>query len=323
MTRQEALEQFREETAPVLEQCRNTFSENLVENMDKLTATLKKSIADIRAEAERLDKEPIMFFTYALLRFDVLEQTYKVLLQARDARWYMDTEPAETTFFMEYLFHALKGVREKMLEESRKYLGKVNAYDVANLIQQVVMDCNSLLAQQLRFIFRDVEENPDFEAIKKTDTWVVYWGEYRGNVEMIAHVDREKKNQLDWDRALRRTQNVETEMIFSFWYEAVLKDSDCKGKLLYFIQFENCTLENICFDEAVLSGARFRNCVIKNCTFRDAEIRQADFSNCTWSDNIFTGADMENSVFTEEELPFAHLEPEQLQDIFIDRRHAG
>ena len=36
--------------------------------------------------------------------------------------------------------------------------------------------------------------------------------------------------------------------------QADLKNSDCKGKLLYFIVFEDCTLENMCFDDCGFDG---------------------------------------------------------------------
>ena len=39
----------------------------------------------------------------------------------------------------------------------------------------------------------------------------------------------------------------------------------------------------------------------------------------TWEENDFEGADMLHSVFAEEELPFIHLKPEQLQLILVDR----
>ena len=52
-----------------------------------------------------------------------------------------------------------------------------------------------------------------------------------------------------------------------------------------------------------------------------AHLRQADFQGCTWKDNDFSGADMRNAVFMEQELPFLHLDPEQLQVILVDRRH--
>ncbi len=116
------------------------------------------------------------------------------------------------------------------------------------------------------------------------------------------------------------TEEQEGAMVSKFWYEADLKDSDCRGRALLFSQFENCSLTNLCFEEAILSGAQFKNCTIKGCSFQNAVIRQADFVNCQWEDNNFRGADLEYSIFLEKDVLFRHLEPEHLQAILIDRR---
>ncbi len=319
MTRQEAQEQFQKEAQPILEQGKTQFYQNFSEKVEELAEILQKVITDIRGKVEEFEKEKIMFFHFSLMRVGILQENYEVLAQAMDARWYMDTEPAEVWFSLDCLFSMFLEVRKTLKEEARKYMGKINSYDIEYLIEEVVMECNSFIAQQLRFMFRDIEENNDFMAIEKTDVWGIYWGEYRDNYELVVHVDREPKTQLDFDRALRQTKNVESNMISGFWYETQIKDSDCKDKLLYFIQFENCQLENICFDGAILSGAQFKNCTIKNCSFQNAKIRQAIFENCSWENNNFMGADMAETVVSEKGIPFMHLEPEQLQTIYIDR----
>lgn len=320
MTRHDALEKYRKETESSILQTKDRFLQNMQEKSGDLAETLKTAISALREQTELLQKEKIMFIYFSLLRIDLLNGDYRVLAQALDARWYQDREPAEVEFRIDFLFSMFGELKEYLSMESLKYLGRVNTYDVDNMIQQTVMDCNGILAQQLRFMFRDIEENPDFAVMEKLDTWGIYWGEYRDKSEVVAHVDREKKVQLDWDRALRRTKNDETSLIFDFWYEAGLKDTDCSNKLLYFIQFENCKLEGLCFDGAILSGARFKNCTLKNCSFKNAVINQADFNACVWEDNDFTGAVLENSVFSEDGVPFTHLDPEQLQTILIDRR---
>ncbi len=319
MERQEAVECFTREAEPVLEEGKKLFYRELQEKTEQLSAVICDAIHEIRLETVRLEKEKMMFLHFSLLRAGLEKGEYQILAQAMDARWYLDTEPAEVGFSLDFLFPMWADIRRELMENSRKYRGKVNRYDVQNLVASAVMDCNLMLAQVLRFIFRDVEENPDFAEIEKSDTWAVYWGEYRDHTELVAHVNREKKEQIDWDRALRQTKNEETGMVFGYWYQADLKNSDCKGKLLYFIVFEDCTLENMCFDDAVLTGARFLGCRIKNCSFRNAVIHQADFSGCIWEENDFEGADMLHSVFAEEELPFIHLKPEQLQLILVDR----
>lgn len=319
MTKQEAMESFVEEIKPVLTEARQNFYQNAQAKAEELSQVLCDVIHKLRLEMVRLQKEKIMFIHFSLLRVGLEKNIYQVLAQGMDARWYLDTEPAEVEFDLNFLFSMWGNVRQTLIESSRKYLGKVNRYDVEHQLAAAIMECNSMLAQLLRFMFRDIEENPDFIEMDKWNTWGIFWGEYRDKTERIAYVNREKKEQLDWERALRQTKNDETSMVESFWYQAELKHSDCKGKQLYFVQFEECVLENISFDNAILTGARFKNCQIRHCSFCNATIHQGEFSGCSWEENTFKGADMLHSVFMENELPFIHLEPEQLQVILVDR----
>lgn len=323
MTRQEALAQFREEAQPILTQGEEAFGRELENQIEKLTGTIKDVFSKLGQEAVRLEKEKLMFFHISLLRTGILQQTWQAVAQALDARWYLDTEPAQAVFSLDFLFSGYDAVRGELMPMTRKYLGKINSYDVEHLLEESVMKCNSILAQQTRYMFRDIEEDEAFAAMDKTEVWSVYWGEYRDACELVACVNREPKSQLEFDRALRQTDNEETSMIFSYWYSAELKDANCADKLLYFVQFENCSLENMVFDGAVLTGARFRNCRLHHCSFRGAGMRQADFENCVWEDNDFSGADLENAVFMEQELPYLHLDSGQLQTIFVDRRRTG
>lgn len=322
MTRQEALKQFRKEVQPILLEGETIFNRELENQIEKLTETIKQVFSELRQEAERLEKEKLMFFHISLLRTGVLQQTWQAIVQAMDARWYLDTEPAQVCFSLDFLFSMFGTVRKDLMSCIRKYMGKINNYDIEHLIEESVIRCNFILAHQIRYMFRDIEENEDFAAMEKTEVWSIYWGEYRDACEMVVCVNREPKSQIEFERALRQTQNEETSMIFSYWYSAELKKTNCKKKLFNFVQFENCSLEDIIFDEAILTGARFRNCRIQGCSFKGAKMQQTDFENCVWKDNDFSEADLENAVFMEQELPFLHLDSEQLQVILVDRRSA-
>ena len=87
MTRQEALAQFLEEAAPVLRQGEESFARELENQIGKLAETLKEAFSGLRREAERLEKEKLMFFHISLLRTGIQQQTWQALLQALDARW--------------------------------------------------------------------------------------------------------------------------------------------------------------------------------------------------------------------------------------------
>lgn len=319
MTRQEALERFKKEEKQLVEQAKQQFWAHLQEQTIELAEVLKQVFYSVREEVERLEKEKIMYLYFSLIRIDVQEQNYNVMVQAMDARWYMDTEQASITFSIDFLFSIFNPLRSQMLEDSRKYLGKINSYDIGHMVQDLVMECNGLLAHQLRFMLRDIEQNHDFSAIPKEDVWYIRWGEYRDNSEIVSCVDRVAKDQLAWDRAVRKTEDKEDTLVAGYWYDTEIKDSECQGKAMYFIQFENCSLTNVSFDCSNLTGARFRNCRLKGCSFQKSILRQTEFTGCTWEANRFAEADLTNAVFMEQEIPFVHLEPDQLQTILVER----
>lgn len=289
MVRKDALERFKKEEAGYLKSVTAQFLTNLQEKTEELSLCLKAAFGELKEAVQEREKEPIMFIHFSLLGIDVLNGRYQVLAQAMDARWYMDTEPAEATFSIGFLFPMLEEAKERLLQDSRRYMGKVNRYDVDGLILDTAMECNRILAAVLKFVFRDIEENPEFQAIPKPATWGIRWGEYRDASETIACVDREKKEQRDWNRALKEAADQEDRMVFGFWYGAELQSSDCTGRTLCFIQFEDCTLTDMDFGGANLTGARFRGCTLKGCSFQSVNLRQADFEDCRFEGCDFTG----------------------------------
>lgn len=320
MKREEALLKFREEEQDFMNEVKARFLTNIQEKAPDIAVRLQQVFTDLRRAVEEKEKKDIMFIHFSMLRVDFLKQTYGFLAQAMDIKWYMDMEPAEVMFSLEDYFVVFNEIREKLELDSRSYMGKINRYDIDNLMLEAGMDCNLMLANMLRFVFRDIEENQDFKAIPKLKTWGIRWGEYRDASEMIACADREKKNQRDWNRALRETKDNEGRLVSTFWYEAELQGSDCSGKALCFIQFENCTLQNMNFERADLVGARFKNCTLSSCSFQGAMLRQTIFEGCKWEQCDFQAADLTECIFFEDDIPFLHLDAEQLQAILIDRR---
>lgn len=320
MKREEALIKFREEEQGFMEEIKARFLTNIQEKAPGLADCLQGIFTDIRRAVEEKEKKDIMFIHFSMLRIDFLNQTYGFLAQAMDIKWYMDMEPVEVTFSLKDYFSVFNEMREKLELDSRSYMGKINQYDIDHLMMEAGVECNLMLANMLRFVFRDIEENQDFKAIPKLNTWGIRWGEYRDASELIACADREKKDQKDWNRALRETKDKEGRLVSSFWYEAELQDTDCSNKALCFIQFENCTLQNMNFDQANLVGARFKSCTLSSCSFKGATLRQTIFEDCKWQQCDFQAADLSECIFYEEDIPFLHLDAEQLQTIFIDRR---
>lgn len=331
MDRKEALTRFKEEERAYLEEVGEAFRTGMREKEEEVADCLLAALSALRKAAEEGKKEKIMFFHFSLLRIDFLEGKYHFLAQAMSEQWVLDLEPAETTFSLECIFAVLDGVREKLKEDSRKYRGKINRYDIDWMWMETAVQCSRELAGMLRFLFRDIEENEDFKAMNKYDTWGVHWGEYCDDCERIASVDREKKEQRDFERMLRRTGEEENVMVSGFWYEAEIKNADCGGKTLCFVQFERCALSGINFGGADLTGARFSNCTLTDCCFDGAVLRLAVFSDCGWEACSFAGAELADCIFSGEAQgrpPFLKdkakcgewgITEEQLEKLWVDR----
>lgn len=321
MIKEEALIQFKLEHQEWLMKKKEAFIQKMEASVQEIIIVFRQLFQKAREEMEQKEKEPIMFFYFSFLRNSLFQNHYHLLLHLMDMRWYLDKEPIMVEGDLDFLFQELFKSKEELLANSKKYLGKVNQYDVEYFFQDLVVACNVYLVEQLRFLFRDIEANEDFEKIKKQQVWYMRYGEYRDYSEIIVHVDRVKKSQKDWESKIKKIKNgqSEQELAISYWYSLESKNSECKSIFMPFITFENCILEQIDFTNSVMKGARFLNCVIKNCIFNQCNLQQAEFKNCTWENNEFIGANVAYSVFEEQVLPFVHLEPDQLQTIFVER----
>ncbi|HIS60943.1 MAG TPA: pentapeptide repeat-containing protein [Candidatus Scybalomonas excrementigallinarum] len=321
MIREEALQKFQIEQQEWIDTKKEEFIERIGEKLPELVMRFKQMFHKGREEMEQVKKDPIMFFYFSVLRTELWSDHYHLLLHMMDARWYLDKEPIVVEESLDFLWDNLQEIKEKLFIDSKKYMGKINRYDIEYIIQDMVFTCNSYLAEQLRFVFRDIEENEDFDKIEKPEVWYIRFGEYRDHSEILAHVDRVKKEQKQWERKVRKAKSGEQEdsLATSYWYELEVKESSCTEQFMPFVIFENCTLEQVDFTKSNLRGARFLNCTMRQCVFEEANLQYAEFTNCTWEETKFQGADLSYAIFMEQELPFVHLEPEQLQVIFVER----
>ena len=62
---------------------------------------------------------------------------------------------------------------------------------------------------------------------------------------------------------------------------------------------------------------RFRNCTLKTCDFRGVNIKAGYFEDCKWDQCDFQGADLTECIFFEDDIPFLHLDADQLQVILL------
>lgn len=319
MTRTEALEHFRLYVNTLWKDYEIHFWEALQKNKDTLEHIVQNGFLRLEQQIQQADKKEIVHFQFSLLRIDLLQNQYTVLLQASNVDWYLDEETISVSLDIGILFETLNYLRDELFSESKKYVGKVNKYDVQELVSEKIMAISPLIAHTLRFILRDIEQNKSFQMIPKADFWVIRWGEYRDQSEIILQVDHYEKTKEDWENALKEIVQKEDSLIYSFWYRLEVKEGYLKNKQLHFIGFEESHLENINFESSAILGARFKKCYLKNCSFKGALLKYSDFRTSHFENVDFSDANLTDAIFSEKDVPYLHLSPQQLQIIHIER----
>ena len=319
VTRQEALTHFTTYANEVLEDYKMGFWEHLQKQSKKLEEVILEGFTKLKEQVEKAHKDEIVHFQFSFLRIDLIARQYTVLLHAYDVSWYLDEAPVMVKLDISFLFEELNKRWDKLIAEGKRYVGKINQYDILNRIFDEVKEVNGLIAHLLRFTLKDIESNADFKAIPKCELWIIRWGEYRDHSEIILQVDRYPKTQEDWEEALKLSAEKEDQLVCSYWYEGNFKGGHLKEKQLYFAVFEKCQLEDIDFSKAACLGGKFKECELKNCSFKGALLKNSDFRESHFENVDFEEADLTEAIFSDVDVPYLHLSPIQLQSIHIER----
>lgn len=322
MTREDALKKFEDSQKEALEQYRQDFANRLPGAMPILVERLREAFEAAGRQAEEREKEEIVYFQFSLLRCDLARRKYRILLTLQDIRWFLDPEEAEVLFPVDFLFAGLDELWERLKTEQKKYMGKVNSYDVDFMMQELAAECNSLVGNGLRYALRDVEDSPEFAAVKKAVLWDIRWGEYCGPAILAARVDRIPKTGEQWKEAVLKS-GEEKNLSETCWYQMELSGQDCRGMRFLFTTFEECVLRNIDFTGADLTGARFKNCTLEDCSFEAAALKTAYFEHCVWNNPEFKNADLEQALFTREGISQADFDEKQLSAMLVTEGGTG
>lgn len=294
-----------------------TFIEGLEAGVDALMDKMREAFGEIADQAAAREKGTCVFFQFSLLRYDLLSGRAVVRLDVMDGSWYLDRAPLYAELDLTFLFRPYLDRQEELLTGMRSYMGKVNRYDVYYIVQEEIMAAVRILTQFLRLLFRGIETLEAFRRIPRPAFWEISFGEYRDNREVIVQVNREAGREEVWLERLEDTKEDPGLLQFTWWYQVSLMKGDCREKRLEYIVFEECSLENLDFEQAGMAGARFLRCNMENCSFRNTDLTQAEFDRCSFTDCDFTGAGLMQAVFSPEGLEAGWFDEKQREEILI------
>lgn len=322
MKREELLQRFQEEVRQDIEDYRILFMKQLMKEVPRLNDLIMEQLEKVKEEILKIKKENIMFLHFSVLKTDVLQRNYNVLVQVQNEQWHLDKHPVEMSFQIDFLFENLSALWDLLLQKSKVYVDKINQYDIREIIFGELDIYCSNIAHILRYALKDLENSAVFKEVPLQQFWAVRWGQYRDQSEIILQVDREKKNQKKWNKALIQTKKQEDRMVFSGWYQAALKGSVCEGKSMQFITFEECDLENMVFQNCDLSAAVFRRCRLKGCRFIQCTMFDSDFQDTQLEETDFEQSDLTNAVFEPDNIMQITLDQQQFQSVRLREKEA-
>lgn len=317
MTRSEAWEKFKAVHMEEAERIKREFGNQLPDRIHRLMDCIYKSFENIRKQADEQKKNNCVYFLYSLQRYDLTQGKAVVRLDVTNLEWYLDEEALSDSFDITFLFQEYFDFQERLIRDMREYMGKVNIYDIRNFIQSEIMSSNKLVAHVLRFLFRDLERQEVFTRIQKMPFWVIRWGEYKDESEIVMQIKREIRGEDAWQEKLEKYKENSNVLVAEHWYRSDINSGDCRNKNMYFMFFEECTLKNIDFGGANLTGSRFKNCKIRNCNFSNASLNQADFFECIFIDNEFQDAGLSQTTFSEKGFLPEMFSERQLEELLV------
>ena len=362
MNREESLEEFKEKVAKTLgEESTAIFEKNFKANEEKVKAMMIEGMKSLIKRAKEVKEEKsenkIAVFQFELLRINILNDSYKILIHGYNALWYLDSNPIYEEIDLRFLFEPFIRLKEKLIKEKRIYIGKINDYDIQKIIFELVAKCYRDMSRTGRNWFWDLDEEEWIQENSVEDFYTVKWSEYQGRSETLFAMDSREKNIKEL-LELKKQPEEKLPFVYTVWKNSVLEDGDLTKENMLFINFKGSKLRRInfsksniirgqfkatevkecIFNSTKLIGASFENSKIEDsdlsngdCTgvdFKKADLRYVNFSNATlkgsnfinakFKNVSFEGANLDDAIFSAKDIPFINLTSEQLQTIYID-----
>lgn len=362
MNREESLEDFKKKVVKALaEESKAVFEKNFKDNEEKVRELIIKGMKNLIKRAkesrEEKDENKIAVFQFELLRINIVNESYKILIHGYNSLWYLDSDPIYEEIDLSFLFEPFIKLKEKLIKEKRIYMGKINDYDIQKVIFKLTAKCYMSMSETIRNLLWNLDEEEWIKENSIGDFYTVKWSEYQGKSETLFVMDNKEKNIKEL-LELKKQPEEKLPFVYTVWKNSVLEDGDLAKQNMLFINFKGSKLKNIDFSESDIVRGQFKGTEVKSCIFTNArvigtsfensKIEDSDFSNgdCTGVDfskselryidfsnsnlknsnfinakfkNVsFEGTNLEDAIFSAKDIPFINLTSEQLQTVYID-----
>jgi hypothetical protein len=333
MDRKEALQDYKNNIQPQLEQAEHQLEEHYLNLKKEFQVKLREEIVCLCKSIDRAVK----YFQISLLRSPMSYNRFQIMLSAHDEEYFLDDKAVSIIFDVSEIFLPLMELKETIYGEFSFYMGKVQKFDADKLIIHMAMSFFKKQANDFRWYFQDFSKWDCIMELPKSIRLVVKWGEYREYSETVfltstqpgvqqQFVESNQNNSLEiWDSKYvyqsldhMKIQGLVMEkknVMFLGMRYAQMEQSVWNVCMLYGAGFRESVMEQVTFVGCDLSRSDFKNTVLRDVRFVKCQLSEADFCGVSLENVSFEDCEMEQALFSRQDLAYAGLSTRQLQQV--------
>lgn len=122
MNREESLKEFKEKVVKTLEEeSISVFEKKFKDDEEKVKEIIINGMKSLISKANEIREEEkkIAVFQFELLRINILNESYKILIHGYSSSWYLDTKSIYEEIDLRFLFETFITFKEKLIKEKR------------------------------------------------------------------------------------------------------------------------------------------------------------------------------------------------------------
>lgn len=339
MDRGEAKKRYKNEISKYLQDGMELLQRNWEKREDEVKSLIFEALLQLFLSSK--DKEQIQYVQMSLLRSQMDEDVYKMLLSLHNETYFMDPDSRMQAIDISYVFEPLREVRTKLYQVIGEYQGKIENFDADQMIRETAMVFYKKQADRCRLLFRDFDQWRAGKGIPPLKGLIVVkWGGFREESETIYLTDTREKSQAQFLSYNEKSSIDQWDMqyVYQSWETACFTNMTVQKKNLLFLMLRNCSMERCQWENCMMHGAEFHHakisrtifagCDMSGSDFRNAEFHQVQFIQCNLKEADFTeakfdriqfpGSQMENARFSRNGIYCEGLDANQLQQVQLE-----
>jgi len=274
----------------------NDFYENKHNLRENFLNDIKRIFTATKDFSAQLNDE-ISYISFALLRTNLLYSKLKYDVHIYDEhcflRDYIKIGDIDTSIF----FQPLEDAKTFLQAERRKWVGKVNASHVDNLISGYLEAFGYLFVKMFRYVLLEATECSEYNEIPKADNFRIITGELWGKANVLH---TEAKDRI----SVKKLHELVSNSHFCQYLDvrngnysnmdmtyADLRWSDFRGSSLESVDFSNAALDGCVFAGCNLAASNLSGAQLSECNFLNADLRWANLSDAVSIEGIYENED--------------------------------